>query len=523
MTKKRLLYLTLIVATLTIGVVIGTIVSGGVKAGEQKAQALVIPDPVSLSNAFSQIAANVSPAVVNINTEAAPENPVPSRQPRDRSESPNNRNNRNPKELDPFDFFNFFGGPDQPDRNEKVRNLGTGFIVDKTGLIVTNHHVVDKATKIMVRLEDKSEYQGKLVGSDMDTDLAVIKIEAGRDLPVAKLGNSDAVKVGDWVLAIGSPFSLDHTVTHGIISAKGRTDIGGSRNDFQSFLQTDAAINPGNSGGPLVNMAGEVIGINTAIISETRQSAGLGFALPANTAIKVYNQLVQSGKVTRGGIGIQYSANPAQDASLCRALGLKTDCGVVVQYVVPGGPAAKAGIRAGDVITEIDGNKITTGSALLDVVANSPIGRTIHVKVNRDSKEQTIPIVIGDRQEVIGERASNNNPDNNDQGDGSQSKLGIRVQAITSDMVRQLRLNSSDGAYVSSVDQDSAAEEAGIMRGMIITRVIAGSERFEVRTVDDFKRAERAMRSGQDVALMVLQRNANTNEWRSSFVAVTIP
>jgi len=266
-----------------------------------------------------------------------------------------------------------------------------------------------------------------------------------------------------------------------------------------------------------------VIGINTAIISETRQSAGLGFALPSNAAIKVYNQLVQSGKVTRGGIGIQYSANPTQDSSLCRALGLKAECGVVVQYVVPGGPAAKAGIRAGDVITDIDGAKITTGSALLDVVANSPIGRTIRVKVNRDGKEQTIPIVIGDRQEVIGERASNNSPDSNDQSEGSQSKLGIRVQGITSDMVRQLRLNSSDGVYVSSVDQDSAAEDAGIMRGMIITRVIAGNERFEIRNVDDFKRAERVMKSGQDIALMVLQRNANTNEWRSSFVAVTIP
>jgi serine protease Do len=527
MTKKRLLYLTLIIATLTIGVVIGTIVSGGVKAGEQKAQTLVIPDPVSLSNAFSQISANVSPAVVNINTEAAPENPVRNRSDRNNNpnnpNNPNNRNNRNPKEFDPFDFFNFFGSPDLPDRSEKVRNLGTGFIVDKAGYIVTNHHVVDKATKIMVRLEDKSEYQAKLIGSDSDTDLAVVKIEAGRDLPVVKMGNSDAVKVGDWVLAIGSPFSLDHTVTHGIISAKGRTEIGGSRNDFQSFLQTDAAINPGNSGGPLVNMGGEVIGINTAIISETRQSAGLGFALPSNTAIKVYNQLIQGGKVTRGGIGIQYSANPSQDASLCRALGLKTDCGVIVQYVVPGGPAAKAGIRAGDVITEIDGAKISSGSSLLDVVANSPIGRTIHVKVNRDGKEQTIPIVIGDRQEVIGERASNSSPENNDQGESSQSKLGIRVQPITSDMVRQLRLSSSDGVYVASIDQDSPAEEAGIMRGMIITRVIAGNERFEIRNVEDFRRAEKVMKAGQDIALMVLQRNANTNEWRSSFVAVTIP
>src|SRR5207249_94076 len=155
--------------------------------------------------------------------------------------NPNNRN-RNPREFDPFDFFNFFGGPDLPDRSERVRNLGTGFIVDKAGFIVTNHHVVDKATKIMVRLEDKTEFQAKLIGSDTDTDLAIVKIEAGRDLPVVKMGNSDSVKVGDWVLAIGSPFSLDHTVTHGIISAKGRTEIGGARNDFQSFFQWPAAI-----------------------------------------------------------------------------------------------------------------------------------------------------------------------------------------------------------------------------------------------------------------------------------------
>src|SRR5437870_6140826 len=185
MTKKRLLYLTLIIATLTIGVVIGTIVSGGVKAGEQKAQTLVIPDPVSLSNAFSQIADNLDPAVVNINTEAPPENPLRGRvAPGD--SNPRNRN-QDPRQLDPFDFFNFFGGPDAaPERNEKVRSLGTGFIVDKAGYILTNHHVVDKATKIMVRLDDKSEFQAKLIGSDADTDLAVIKIDVGHDLPYAK-------------------------------------------------------------------------------------------------------------------------------------------------------------------------------------------------------------------------------------------------------------------------------------------------------------------------------------------------
>jgi serine protease Do len=515
MTKKRLLYLTLIIATLTIGVVIGTIVSGGVKAGEQKAQTLVIPDPVSLSNAFAQIASSLAPAVVNISTEAAPEN---------QTRAPRGDRNRNqdPRQFDPFDFFNFFGNPDLPDRNEKVRSLGTGFVVDKAGFIVTNHHVVDKATKITVRLEDKSEYQAKVIGSDEETDLAVVKIEAGHDLPVAKVGNSDAVKVGDWVLAIGSPFTLDHTVTHGIISAKGRDSLpGGGSRPFQSFLQTDAAINPGNSGGPLVSMAGEVIGINTAIISDTRQSAGLGFALPSNTAVKVYNQLVQSGKVTRGGIGISYKGE--QNSALCRAMGLKSDCGVVVEAVTPGLPAAKAGIREGDVITEIDGTPVTNTAVLLDTIANTPVGKTIRVKVNRDGRETTIPVTVADRSEILqanGER--DNGPGRNDQGEGTPARLGIRIQDVTPDMVRQLRLPSQDGVYVSAVDADSAAEDAGIMRGTIITRVIAGNQRFDIKNVDDFRRLEKSLKSGQEIAFGVLQQQRG-GQYRSGFVPLTIP
>jgi serine protease Do len=515
MTKKRLLYLTLIIATLTIGVVIGTIVSGGVKAGEQKAQTLVIPDPVSLSNAFAQIASSLAPSVVNISTEAAPENQTRARGDRNR--------NQDPRQFDPFDFFNFFGNPDLPDRNEKVRSLGTGFVVDKAGFIVTNHHVVDKATKITVRLEDKSEYQAKVIGSDEETDLAVVKIEAGRDLPVAKVGNSDAVKVGDWVLAIGSPFTLDHTVTHGIISAKGRDSLpGGGTRPFQSFLQTDAAINPGNSGGPLVSMAGEVIGINTAIISDTRQSAGLGFALPSNTAVKVYNQLVQSGKVTRGGIGISYKVE--QNSALCRAMGLKSDCGVVVEAVTPGLPAAKAGIREGDVITEIDGTPITNTAVLLDAIANTPVGKTIRVKVNRDGRETTIPVTVADRTEILqanGER--DNGPGRNDQGgEGTPARLGIRIQDITPDMVRQLRLPSQDGVYVSAVDADSAAEDAGITRGTIITRLIAGNQRFDIKNVDDFRRIEKNLKSGQEIAFGVLQQQRG-GQYRSGFVPLTIP
>jgi serine protease Do len=327
------------------------------------------------------------------------------------------------------------------------------------------------------------------------------------------------------VLAIGSPFTLDHTVTAGIISAKGRTQLPGAQgNDFQSFLQTDAAINPGNSGGPLVNMAGEVIGINTAIISETRQSAGLGFALPSNAAVKVYNQLAQGGKVTRGGIGITYQPN--QNPTLCRAMGLTGDCGVVVQSVTAGGPAAKAGLREGDVIVDIDGSKTPTGAALLEIVANSAVGKTIRVKINRDGKEQTIPVTIVDREEVKVDRATNDGggrDNGNDQGEASPSKLGIRVQPITPEMVRQLRLNASEGVYVSAVDPDSVAEDVGIERGTIITRIIAGDERFDIRGVEDFRRAERLLKSGMAVALGVLQRGPTSTEYRSGFVAVTIP
>jgi serine protease Do len=516
MTNKRLFYLALIIATLTIGVVIGTIVSGGVKAtGEaQKSAALVIPDPVQLSNAFSQIAAQIDPAVVNINTEATVD-----------ASAARGGGRGNQPPADPFDFFNFFGGPggpDQPDRNFRSRGTGTGFIVDKAGYILTNHHVVEKADKITVRLDDKSEHPAKLIGSDNETDLAVIKIDVGHDLPVAHLGNSDSLKVGDWVLAVGSPFGLEHTVTAGIISAKGRENIGGGNNAFQSFLQTDAAINPGNSGGPLVAMNGDVIGINTAIISENRQYAGLGFALPSNTAVKVYNQLVQTGKVTRGSIGIQYGE---QDPALMRALGLKPGDGVLIQDVIPGGPSAKAGLHAGDVIMEIDGTKISSGTVLLDVVANAAVGKSVNVRINRDGKEQTIPVVIGDRQVVIGERAANREPDNNnDQGGGtSQTKLGIRVQGITPDMVRQLHLNTSEGVMITAVDQDSLGEEAGLARGMIITRVIAGSQRVEIKNVDDFNRAERLFRSGTDVAFMVLRRDPNSNQYSSGFYGVTIP
>ncbi|MBI4472303.1 MAG: trypsin-like peptidase domain-containing protein, partial [Acidobacteria bacterium] len=487
MSNRRLLYLTLLIATLTIGVVIGTIVSGGVKAtAEQKAATLVIPDPVSLSNAFSQIASQLEPAVVNITVEGAVQT--------------TRRSGRNIP-TDPFDFFDFFGAPDSQGRREpRVVSEGSGFIVDKAGYILTNQHVVDNAKKITVRLDNKSEHVAKLIGSDEETDLAVIKIDAGGDLPFAKLGNSDSVKVGDWVLALGSPFGLDHTVTSGIISAKGRESreiSPGTNRQFQNFLQTDAAINRGNSGGPLVNMAGEVIGVNTAILSSTGTFAGLGFALPSNTAIRVYNQLVQNGKVTRGAIGIQYREN---DPVLKRAMGIK-DGGVVVQSVESNGPAAKAGLHAGDIILEIDGKKITDGNVLLDIVANSPVGKSVQMKINREGREMTVPVVIEDRAVVVPSASSGSRPDRQQPDETTQGKLGIRVQDITPDMMRQLRLDSENGVYIASVEPDSVAEDSGLAEGMIITAVrIEGGPRMPIGNIDDFRNAEKLMKSGSAVA-----------------------
>jgi len=511
MNNRRLLYLTLIIATLSIGVVIGTIVSGGVKAGEQKPAPLIIPDPVSLSNAFSQIAAQLDPAVVNITTESVVEAPVRSRGGR------GGRQQQQPG--DPFGLFDFFGnGPDVP---EKATGVGSGVIVDKAGYVLTNQHVIDKATKITVRLDDKSEYKAKVVGSDADTDLAVIKIEVGHDLTVAKLGNSDPVKVGDWVLAIGSPFNQDHTVTAGIVSAKGRENIGGGNaNGFQSFIQTDAAINPGNSGGPLVNMAGEVIGINTAILSETRSFAGLGFAMPSNTAIKIYNQLVQNGKVTRGGIGISYQDNQ-DSASLLKAFGVKE--GVVVQDVPSGKPAAKAGIRPGDIILEIDGKKTASGSALLDIVANEPIGKTVQVRINRDGREMTIPVTVDDRNNVLPDESTSNVRPRGDEGQGVETSLGLHVAPVTQDQARRLGLPSADGVIVTSVDRGSVADEANLDQGWVITRIASGSQRFDIHNLDDFRAAEKTFKSGMHIAFVVLRPDPRTNAYSNAVVPIQIP
>jgi len=337
---RRWVYSFSIVATLALGILIGTVVSYGVKGKEgQKSSAatpLSVPAPQQLSNAFSQIAKDLGPSVVNINTEST----VKTQRRRRGTQTPDDDDSGGGNSMD--DFFNRFFGGQGGDGAIRERSLGSGVIVDPKGYIVTNRHVVEKADRIRVRLQDDPpgvQHDAKVIGEDPETDLAVIKIDLERSAPSAKMGNSDSMEVGDWVLAIGSPFGQVGTVTAGIVSAKGR-DIVPNR-QFQTFIQTDAAINPGNSGGPLVNMNGEVIGINTAILSETNAYAGVGFSLPSNTVVQVYNQLIgPEHRVSRGSIGIMFDS--VENPAIARVYGAGT--GVTVSSVVAGSPADQAGL-----------------------------------------------------------------------------------------------------------------------------------------------------------------------------------
>ena len=403
---NRWAYTFTILATLAVGILIGTIVSYGVKGKEgQKssdATPLTIPAPQQLSTAFSQISKQLEPSVVNINTESTIKNPH-----RRRSVRPDpDQDQGNGDEDSPFqDFFDkFFGGQGGQGGDAgtiRQRSLGSGVIVDSKGYIVTNRHVVEKADRIRVKLQDENPaspgHDARLIGMDQETDLAVIKIDIDRPLPAAKLGNSDGMEVGDWVLAIGSPFGLQETVTAGIVSAKGRNIV--PNRQFQSFIQTDAAINPGNSGGPLVNMAGEVIGINTAILTETSSYAGVGFAMPSNTVTQVYNQLIgPEHRVSRGSIGIEFSAQP--NPAIARIYG----SGVTVSNVVSGSPADQAGLKIGDTITSVDGKDVKSGDDLVADIASRKPGSKAKLVFIRNGKKEDATVTIADRSKLFASR-----------------------------------------------------------------------------------------------------------------------
>ncbi len=484
-----------IALTLTIGILIGTVISGHTAAMKTftfagKGSPLPLPDSIPSSNSFASIVNRVEPAVVNISTTQVVEKKAPSAKKRRAPQA------QPDEQDDPMqDFFDrFFDGQgNAPPAAE--RSLGSGVIVDKRGFILTNNHVVDQATKIQVQLNgETTKLTAKVVGVDEETDLAVIKVEAGKDLPVAKLGNSDGVQVGDWVLAIGSPFGLNATVTAGIISAK---DRGGVGRQFQKFLQTDAAINPGNSGGPLVDMAGEVIGINTAIITGSRGYEGVGFALPSTVAINVYNQLIANGRVTRGSIGVSFREDEGTNPITLKAYGAQN--GVAIMSVAPGSPAEKAGLKGGDIITTVNGTPVKTGNDLVNPIATAPIGSKVRIGYVRDGQAKETSATVEDRTRVFPNSAGRMNDPQNE---SAPASFGLHVENLTPERASRVGMEGQKGVLVTDVDPASFGDDLQFNRGVVIAEV----NRQPVTSVAEYNAIVSKLKPGASVVFKVLVR-----------------
>jgi serine protease Do len=507
--RRKLLASAFLVLTLVVGILIGSIVSGRTSAMKAmsafagtNATPLKLPDPVPSSASFSGIVTRVEPAVVNIATTQVLEKKPAVRKRRTPQGGGNGQGYGNDQDDPMQDFFDRFfdGRQDAPPQAE--RSLGSGVIVDKRGYVLTNNHVVEQATKIQVSLDgDPNKYTAKVIGVDEDTDLAVIKIEAGKELPTAKLGNSDGVNVGDWVLAIGSPFGLNATVTAGIISAKDRGGIGGSNHQFQRFLQTDAAINPGNSGGPLVDLAGEVIGINTAIITGSRGYEGVGFALPSTAAINVYNQIIAQGRVTRGSIGVSFQEELGTNAITLKELGAAN--GVVIMGVEAGSPAEKAGLKGGDVITAVNGKPVKTGNDLVNPIAQAPIGSKVKIDYVRDRAAKEATAVVEDRTRVFPTSAGHVGDQQG--GEEQPAEFGLRVESLTPDRASRVGMDGQRGVLVVDVDPASFADDLGFGRGDVITEI----NRVPVASMEDYKSAVGKLKPGENVVFKVLRRADN--------------
>src|ERR1700719_3692026 len=397
-------------------------------------------------------------------------------------------------------------------RRKAERSLGSGVIVDKRGYILTNNHVVDQATKVQVQLNgETARYTAKVIGVDEDTDLAVLKIDAGRDLPTARLGNSDGVQVGDWVLAIGSPFGLQATVTAGIISAKDRGGIG---HQFQRFLQTDAAINPGNSGGPLVDMAGQVIGINTAIITGSRGYEGVGFAMPSSTAISVYDQLVKSGRVTRGSIGVSFQEELGTNHITLKSLG--APYGVVIEGVEPGSPAEKAGLKGGDVITSVNGTPVKSGNDLVNPISLAPIGSKVKLTYVRDRSQKEATATVEDRTRVFPNTAGRMGDQPG--GEAAPTEFGLHVQELTPDRAHRVGMDTQKGVLVTEVEPASFAEDIGFAQRDVIGEV----NRQAISSVEDYRNAIAKLKAGDSVVFKVL-RHQDTDRVLTVFLPGVVP
>lgn len=460
------------------------LLGGGYAIGRETRTPVVMADahdapaaarqPGSLPS-FADLAARVAPAVVNIKVTSVAKTDFP---------------DQLFGEDFPFPGFRM-PSPQQP-RQFRRQGTGSGFIIRKDGVILTNNHVVDNAQEITVTLTDKQQYKAKVLGRDAKTDLAVIKIEPKASLPVASLGDSHVLRVGDWVMAIGNPFGLTNTVTTGIVSAKGRSIGAGPYDDF---IQTDASINPGNSGGPLFNMAGEVVGINTAIFSQGGGNIGIGFAIPIDLAKNLLPELETKGSVTRGWLGV--SIQPVTP-DLARSFGLKKEEGALVGDVTTDGPADKAGIKRGDVIASYDGKKVDDSSSLPSLVAATPVGKTVPVEVVRDGKTKTIDVTI----RKLNDQTAEVKPGE------EKGEWGLALQEIQPQERRQMNLRRNEGVLVQAVMPGTPAANAGVQAGDVILQV----NHAPVSSVEAVKR-EADNTKGDKPLLLLLRRADGTTSY----------
>jgi len=458
---------------------IGLELRGFASAEPGQAQAQ-LPSPQDLSRAFIGVAKQIKPAVVNIDVVE--------------------KTKRSSIQM-PEGFPQVPGFGQQPRRQ---KGTGSGVIISADGYILTNNHVAGDAEQINVKLSDGREFKAKVVGKDSETDLAVVKIDA-QNLSFARLGDSDRLEQGEWVIALGSPFGLSQTMTAGIVSATGR-DLGRVGGQFTNFIQTDASINPGNSGGPLINMQGEVVGINTLIFSQTGTSAGIGFAIPSNLATKIYAQLIKNGKVTRGYLGVSLQAI---SPSIAKSVGYNgTEGALVADLPRDYSPAGNAGLRSGDVIVEFDGKHVTSPKQLTEMVADTPVGKATQLKYVRDGRATTATINLGERPPKDGEEAQPDQGSPEEQG----VKLGISISNLTPEVARQNKIRVPTGVVVQSVQPDSPAEEAAIQAGDVIHRI----NRMPITNRQDYLRAMSSLKGEKEITLQI-ERGG-----QSTFVSVSL-
>jgi serine protease Do len=403
------------------------------------------------SKAFVNVVKKAKPAVVHIKVE--------------KTTTSNYQGGLGPEDLFNNPFFEQFFGPQyrqhqQQPQQFKQRGQGSGFIISKDGFILTNNHVVEGADSIKVILSNDRAFDAKLIGTDPQTDVALIKIEDPENLPVLPLGNSANLEVGEWVIAIGNPFGLSQTVTVGVVSATGRSSVG--INEYENFIQTDAAINPGNSGGPLINSRGEVVGINTALFSRTGGYMGIGFAIPINMAKSIEDQLQQKGKVTRGWLGVVIQN---VDEDLAESFGLKQAGGILISEVQKDSPASAAGLQQGDVILKMNGAALVNVSDLRNRVALLQPGSKAMVEIMRDGKDKKVQITIGEQPSNFGKRGPGSNNDD------SLNQYGLTLQELTPELAKKFEYAENSGLIISDVASGSAAEAAGLQPGQLVEEV----------------------------------------------------